>query len=71
MWRLRSFKFISYGEVTVEQVNLKTFFEELEVKGLVRGIVIEVPTLGLPTQTPCSHDAWSAWNLGDNRPLFK
>ena len=30
-------KFIYYGEVTVEQVNLKTFFEELEVKGLVRG----------------------------------
>ena len=29
--------FIHYGEVTVEQVNLKTFFEELEVKGSVRG----------------------------------
>ena len=24
--------------------------------------MIEVPTLGLPTQTPCSHDVWSAWH---------
>ena len=39
--------------------------------GIRIGIVIEVPTLGLPTQTLCSHDAWSAWHLRDNRPLFK
>ena len=39
--------------------------------GIRIGIVIEAPTLGLPTQTLCSHDAWSAWHLRDNRPLFK